>query len=108
MKTKVKPDYDANAFLFSLTKNEAYPIKASSASLAIGYDYRDGSNYVAFGEDDLVLGINCRGSTQYFGEDFQLPTGVEYGDLSSTYLTNEDQSKFEIVEMEVFQVTFYD
>ena len=106
--TKVKSDYDGFAFLFSLTRNEVYPIKSDSARLALGYDYRDGSNYVAFGEDDLVLGINCRGSTQYFGEDFQLPAGVEYGDASTTYLTKEDGSKFEIVEMEVFQVTFYD
>lgn len=105
---KAKPDYDSYAFLFSLSRNEVYPIKSDSAKVALGYDYRDGSDYVAFGEDDLVLGINCRGSTQYFGEDFQLPAGVEYGDPSATYLTKEDQSKFEIVEMEVFQVTFYD
>jgi hypothetical protein len=63
-----------------------------------------------FGKDDLVVLKGCRGQTYYFGEDFQLPPGMEYSALSfesTLYLHGEDTWEFSISEIETYQVIIY-
>ena len=59
---------DEKAFLFSLTKNERYPV--IDPNRAFYNDPSQPSGYIAFGKDDLAVFQGCRGQTYYFGEDF--------------------------------------
>ena len=65
---------------------------------------------MSFGKDDLIILGSCRGQTYYFGEDYQLPKGMEYSALSfesTVYLHGEDTWDFAIQEIETFQVILY-
>ncbi len=99
---------DPKAFLFSLSKNETYPV--IDANRAFYNDPSSPEAYMSFGKDDLMILEGCRGQTYYFGEDYQLPDGMEYSALSfesTVYLHGEDTWEFAITEMETFQVIIY-
>jgi hypothetical protein len=52
-----------------------------------------------------MISEGCRGQTYYFGEDYQLPNGMEYsafGTESTVYLSGEDTWEFEITEIETY------
>ena len=64
---------DAKAFLYSLTREEKYPVKKPSKAYQEDNDYMFG-----FGKDDLKIEKNCKGSTFYFGEDFDTSPYIKY------------------------------
>ena len=71
-----KSDY--KAFLYSLTRNEKYPVKNPQKA------YQEDDSYIfGFGKDDLKLKTSCKGSTFYFGEDFETQPYVEYSTFST-------------------------
>jgi hypothetical protein len=99
---------DGKAMLFSVTKNETYPV--IDPNRAFYNDPQLPEAYMNFGKDDLMILDGCRGQTYYFGEDYQLPNGMEYSALSfesTTYLHGEDTWEFSISEMETFQLITY-
>jgi TLD len=82
---------DPKAFLFSLTKNEKYPIMNSDK--AHYYDQGSDNGILLFGQDDLVLKGGCNGNTVNFGDDYKLPADKDFsvfGYDSQTYLTSEE------------------
>ena len=99
---------DNHAFLFSLTKNETY--KVIDPERAFYNDPSSPGAFLSFGKDDLTVSEGCRGQTYYFGEDYQLPNGMEYsafGTESTVYLSGEDTWEFELTEIETYQVIIY-
>ena len=71
-KTQGKKE-DFKAFLFSLTRQERYPVKNPQKAYQ-----EDDDKIFAFGKDDLKIKKTCLGSTYYFGEDFTTTPYVEY------------------------------
>jgi hypothetical protein len=95
-----KADY--KAFLFSLSRNEKYPIKNPSKA------YQEDTDYIfGFGKDDLKVKKSCKASTFYFGEDFTTSPYVEYSTFETAtmnWLHKESSSDFTPLEIEVFSV----
>jgi len=93
---------DKNAFLFSLSRNEKYPIKNPSKA------YQEDADYIiAFGKDDLQVKKSCKGSTYYFGEDYSTNPYVEYSTFETqtmNWLHKENSYDFTPLEIEVFSV----
>jgi hypothetical protein len=97
---------DEKAFLFSLTRNEIYPVRDPNRAW-----YEDEENLVGFGKDDLRVIEGCEGQTLHFGEDYKQPDSLEYepyfDSQSNTYLHGQDTWAFDLREMEVFKVSSY-
>ena len=95
-----KTDY--KAFLFSLSRNQKYPIKNPSKA------YQEDSNYIfGFGKDDLQVKKSCEGSTLYFGEDYNTSPYVEYSTFETDtmyWLHKEKSYEFTPLEIEVFSI----
>ena len=64
---------DFMAFLFSLAREEKYPVKNPQKAYQ-----EDDDKIFGFGKDDLKIKKTCQGSTSYFCEDFQTSPYVEF------------------------------
>lgn len=99
---------DPNAFIFSLTRQEKYPVIEPARAF---YQNAENTNiFLAFGKDDLIVTNGCRAQTYYFGEDYRLPNGMEYDAFefeSTTYLHGEKTWEFALTEIETFKVIAY-
>ena len=93
---------DFKAFLFSLTRQEKYPVKNPQKAYQ-----EDDDKIFGFGKDDLKIKKTCQGTTFYFGEDYQTSPYVEYSTFQTktmNWLHREKDSDFTPLEIEVFQV----
>ena len=93
---------DFKSFLYSLTRDEKYPVKNPTKA------YQEDDSFIfGFGKDDLKVKSNCKGSTYYFGEDFETKPYVTYSTWSTktmNWLHKETDSDFQPLEIEVLQV----
>jgi len=92
---------DDNAFLFSLTHNEKYPVVVSKSAIYVYYGYS-----VMYGDNfpDILIQNDCDrvNNQSYFPRSYKCPKFTQETEESKAYLAGSHD--FKVEEIEVYQV----